>query len=100
MDASRVKLVADPSRSVYAECGVGSLGWGGLFSGEMVTNLKRLRTEGVVNTETVSKSYRWQNSGGFAVSADGIVTFAHLAAHAGDMVDYEAAAETLGLKRA
>ncbi|KAL8292918.1 hypothetical protein RQP46_000612 [Phenoliferia psychrophenolica] len=96
-DASRVKVIADPTRKVYAELGVGLLGWGGMFSGEMVANLKRLRSEGVVNTETVAGSYRWQNSGGFAVGPDGLVKFAHIAKHAGDMVDYAAAAATLGL---
>lgn len=96
-DASRVKVIADPTRKVYAELGVGLLGWGGLFSGEMVANLKKLKSEGVVNTETVAGSYRWQNSGGFAVGADGLVKFAYIAKHAGDMVDYSAAATTLGL---
>lgn len=64
----------------------------------MWTELNALKAKGIVNTETVDGSYRWQNSGGFAVDATGVVRWRHLAEHAGDMCDYVEAAKSLGLE--
>lgn len=62
-----------------------------------MANLKALKEVGIVNTETVRGSNRWQNSGGFALDAEGIVRWQHVAIHAGDMCDYEEAVKTLSL---
>lgn len=62
----------------------------------MVRSLLDLKSKGVVNTTTGTGSYRWQNSGGFAV-AGGKIKFAKVAVHAGDMVEYEEAVKVLGL---
>lgn len=82
-DASRVTLVPDPTRAIYAAWGVGSLSVSALFSYPMVTALLKLKKEGTVNTETVKGSNRWQNSGGFAVK-DGKVQWVKVAEHAGE----------------
>lgn len=63
----------------------------------MITSLLDLKKVGIVNTATGPGSNRWQNSGGFAVNSKGIITFVKIAVHAGDLVDYEVAAKSLGL---
>lgn len=82
-DTSRVTLVADPTRAIYAAWGLGSLSYSALFSYPMVTALLKLKKEGTVNTETVKGSNRWQNSGGFAVK-DGKIEWVKVAEHAGE----------------
>lgn len=64
----------------------------------MWTELNALKAKGIINTETGEGSYRWQNSGGLAVDAEGTVRWRHLAENAGDMGDYVAAAQSLGLE--
>ena len=63
----------------------------------MITSLLALKKSGIVNTTTGAGSNRWQNSGGFAVNSKGVITFVKIAEHAGDMVDYEVAAQSLGM---
>lgn len=94
-DQSRVKLICDPKRTTYAELGIGQLSSGALFSGAMWKELFALKEKGIINTETVYGSYRWQNSGGLAVSKGGEVKWVKLAIHAGDMCDYEAAVRSI-----
>lgn len=59
-----VKVVADPKYEVYDKFGIGQLGWGGLFSSSMITELRSLASQGIKNTSTGKGSNRWQNSGG------------------------------------
>lgn len=94
-DQSRVKLICDPKRTTYAELGIGQLSSGALFSGAMWKELFALKEKGIVNTETVYGSYRWQNSGGLAVSKGGVVKWIKLAVHAGDMCDYDEAIKSV-----
>ncbi|KXS22263.1 hypothetical protein M427DRAFT_129985 [Gonapodya prolifera JEL478] len=91
-----VKLISDPERNVYASFGVGILPWSGLFTNEIVKPITNLKNEGIVNTETGSGSWRWQNSGGFVIDQSGIVRWSKIAAHAGDMCDYIEALKALG----
>lgn len=57
----------------------------------MMTELKALAREGIVNRQTRTQSNRWQNSGGLYVAKGGEVKWIHVAKHAGDMADYRSA---------
>jgi len=59
----KVKVIADPEYKVYDSFGIGQLGYGGLFSMSMVTELRSLASKGIKNTQTGQGSNRWQNSG-------------------------------------
>lgn len=94
-DDSRVRLVADPTRHLYALFGLSTLPFTGLFSRAMLSELQSLARQGIVNTATRDGSNRWQNSGGFAIKKGGEVRFVKVAEYAGDMVDYRKALESL-----
>ncbi|ORY56796.1 hypothetical protein BCR35DRAFT_284055 [Leucosporidium creatinivorum] len=96
-DPSRVSLIADPSRELYAAFGVGTLPWSGLFGTAMLGPLSELASKGIKNRATAPGSARWQNSATFAVAKGGEVKWVHVAEHAGDMSDMEAAARSLKL---
>lgn len=56
----------------------------------MVNELMNLKNnEGIVNTTTGAGSWRWQNSGGFAVDKEGKVKWVKVAKDAGDMCPYD-----------
>lgn len=83
-------LIADSQRTLYSSFGVGTLGWGGLFSRSMLKELTDLKNnEGIVNTTTGAGSWRWQNSGGFAVDREGKVRWVKVAKDAGDVCPYD-----------
>lgn len=88
-------LLADPEFSLNASYGVGLLPWSGIFSWAMVQALRDLAAKGIRNRETREGSYRWLNSGGFAVTTDGKVRWLKVAQHAGDTCDYDEARKTL-----
>lgn len=95
-DSSRYTLVSDPTREVYAAWGIGTLGWGGMVNGRVMNALKTLKEgEGIDLTPTGKGSYRWQNSGGFAVDGEGKIRWRKLAEDSADMCDYEEAAKTV-----
>ncbi|CAD6899823.1 unnamed protein product [Tilletia controversa] len=88
----QVKIIADPEHKVYASWGVGSLSVLGLWWPPALFNLAVLAyKEGIVNTPTRQGSWRYQNSGGFAVDQQGVVRWSKIARHPGDMCDYEEA---------
>jgi hypothetical protein len=60
-----VTVLADPKYEVYDKFGIGQLGWSGLFSSSMITELRSLASQGIKNTSTGKGSNRWQNSGGY-----------------------------------
>lgn len=93
-DASRYKLISDPSRQLHARWGVGTLGWTSLLDRAGLGKVKELQKENI-GVSTFSGSYRWQNSGGFAVDKAGRVTWEHIASTSSDMCDYDAAVKTL-----
>lgn len=95
-DESQLKLIADPSRELYAAYGIGQLGWGGMINGSAMGAVKDLREkEGISLRPTGAGSYRWQNSGGFGISAEGQVRWRKLAENAADMCDYAQAAQAV-----
>lgn len=95
-DASRVTLVADPKREIYAAWGVGVLGWMSMTNGEVMEGVKSLKEKEGINMRPTGKgSWRWQNSGGFAIDASGKIRWRKLAKHSGDMCNYEEAAKTI-----
>lgn len=94
-EAKDVRLVADPKFQIYANWGIGQMGYSGMLNTDMIKNLRALASQGIKNTQTGEGSYRWQNSGGFAVDHGGKVQYAKLATHAGDTVDYEEAVKTI-----
>ncbi|PWN87457.1 hypothetical protein FA10DRAFT_288878 [Acaromyces ingoldii] len=94
-EAKDVRLVADPKFELYASWGIGQMGYSGMLNSDMIKSLKELAAQGIKNTETGEGSYRWQNSGGFAVDHGGKVQFSKLASHAGDTVNYEEAVKTV-----
>lgn len=91
-----LRLVADPERKIYAGWGVGVLGWGGILnmSGGF-SKLSELSAEGIPSPFTLDGSWRWQNSGGFALDKSSIIRWEHIAVDAADMCDYATAASTL-----
>ncbi|TIA09968.1 hypothetical protein D6C80_08322 [Aureobasidium pullulans] len=95
-DSKRYTLVADPERKAYAAWGVGSLGWGGMVNGGVMEALKSLKeSDGIDLRPTGVGSYRWQNSGGFAVDSAGTIRWRKIAKDSSDMCGYSEAAKTI-----
>lgn len=95
-DKSRYTLVADPDRKIYAAWGIGQLGWTGMINGTVMKALKVLKDdEGIDLSQTGKGSYRWQNSGGFAVDPEGLIRWRKLAESSADMCDYVEAAKAV-----
>ncbi|UZJ57083.1 hypothetical protein CBS101457_006403 [Exobasidium rhododendri] len=92
---NQVKVIADPEYKIYDSFGIGQLGYSGLFSMSMVTELRNLASKGIKNTTTGQGSNRWQNSGGFAVDQGGVVRWRKVATNAGDTCDYQKAVKTI-----
>jgi hypothetical protein len=76
----RVKVIADPEYKVYDSFGIGQLGYSGLFSWSVVTELRSLASQGIKNTRTGQGSNRWQNSGESGGSIEGSLFPAQLRA--------------------
>ncbi|CAO1639226.1 unnamed protein product [Sympodiomycopsis kandeliae] len=92
----KAKLINDPERQIYAQFGIGSMGWSGLFSLSMVKTLLDLKNnEGIINTPTGKNSWRWQNSGGLVIDPQGIVRWIKIAKDASDYCDYPQAVLSL-----
>ncbi|KAI5198275.1 hypothetical protein E4T39_06841 [Aureobasidium subglaciale] len=95
-DSNRYTLVSDPERKIYAAWGVGALGWTGMVNGGIMDALKSLKeSDGIDLRPTGAGSYRWQNSGGFAVDGDGKIRWKKIAKDSSDVCDYAAAAKTV-----
>jgi len=95
-DSSRYSLVSDPDRKLYAQWGIGVLGWGGMVNGSIMSKVKELKvSDGIDLTPTGKGSWRWQNSGGFAVDAAGKVRWRKVAQDSSDMCDYADAARNI-----
>ncbi|CAO1623838.1 unnamed protein product [Parajaminaea phylloscopi] len=82
-------ILIDPEREIYSAFGIGVLGWGGLFSMNLLTQLQDLRKEGIVNTKTGGGSWRWSTSGGLAIDQRGIVKWSKEAQSAEQMCPYD-----------
>lgn len=67
-----------------------------MVNSEVMEGLKSLKaSDGIDLTPTGKGSWRWQNSGGFAVDGSGKVKWRKIARNSGDMCDYEEAAKTI-----
>lgn len=95
-DSIRYTVVADPERKAYAAWGVGSLGWAGMVNGDILGALKTLKeSDGIDMRPTGAGSYRWQNSGGFAIDGEGKIRWRKIAKDCSDVCDYAEAANTI-----
>ncbi|TKX26722.1 hypothetical protein C1H76_0876 [Elsinoe australis] len=95
-DQSRVTLVSDVNRELYAAWGIGQLGWGQMVNADIMRRLHENKVkEGLDLTKSDWTSYRWQNSGGFAVDREGRVRWRHLASDSSDVCDFRKAADAL-----
>ncbi|WWC85812.1 uncharacterized protein L201_000679 [Kwoniella dendrophila CBS 6074] len=95
-DSTRFTLIPDPTRELYAKWGIGQLGWGGMINSGIMDNLKKLKeNDGIDLRQTGTGSYRWQNSGGFAVSSEGTIKWRKIAKDSSDICDYFEAAKTV-----
>jgi len=92
----RYTLVSDPQRNLYARWGIGQLGWGSMVNGDVMRKLNEQKTkEGIDLRPTGKGSYRWQNSGGFAVDREGKVRWSKVAKDSSDICDFKEAARTI-----
>ncbi|WVQ93544.1 hypothetical protein IAU59_000619 [Kwoniella sp. CBS 9459] len=95
-DPSRYTLLSDPLRELYASWGIGTLGWTGMINPSIMNNLKSLKeSDGIDLRATGAGSYRWGNSGGFAVDRQGKVKWRKVAQDSSDVCDYAEAARTV-----
>ncbi|WVF65909.1 hypothetical protein IAT40_000647 [Kwoniella sp. CBS 6097] len=95
-DSSRYTLLSDPTRELYASWGIGTLGWTGMINPSIMNNLKSLKeADGIDLRATGEGSYRWGNSGGFAVDEEGEVKWRKVATDSSDVCDYAEAAKTV-----
>ncbi|WWC66848.1 uncharacterized protein I206_100755 [Kwoniella pini CBS 10737] len=95
-DLSRYTLIPDPSREIYAKWGIGQLGWLGMISPSIITNLNNLKkSDNIDLRSTGAGSYRWQNSGGFAIDKERIIRWRKLAEDSSDICDYAEAVRSM-----
>ncbi|WVW81800.1 hypothetical protein I302_103797 [Kwoniella bestiolae CBS 10118] len=95
-DPTRYTLIPDPKRELYAKWGIGQLGWMGMINSSVMDNLKQLKEKDNIDLRSTGQgSYRWQNSGGFAIDTHGIVRWRKLAKDSSDICDYCEAAKTI-----
>lgn len=67
-----------------------------MVNGDVMQGLKTLKTnDGIDLTPTGKGSWRWQNSGGFAIDGEGKIQWRKLAKDSGDMCDYAEAAKMI-----
>jgi hypothetical protein len=85
-----VRVLVDPDRVHYATWGLGRTGLGHFMGRRSLADVARLAREGIRNRHP--DGTRWQRAGTFAIDADGVVRWRHLAEYAGDLPDLGAAA--------
>ncbi len=67
-----------------------------MVNGSVMSSLKALKESENIDLRPTGKgSWRWQNSGGFAVDRDGKVQWRKVAQQSSDMCDYAEAAKTI-----
>ncbi|KAI1772441.1 hypothetical protein F4818DRAFT_425911 [Hypoxylon cercidicola] len=93
-----VQVVVDFERELYAQWGLGvSNTWHVLSPLTLYKTLQLGKSEGIWNRPTESGN-RWQTSGAFAITTEGQVIWAKVAASADDLPDFDAALTSLGIK--
>lgn len=67
-----------------------------MVNSNVVDSLKSLKEkDGIDLTPTGKGSWRWQNSGGYAVDGQGKIRWSKIAKDSADMCDYDEAAKTI-----
>ena len=89
----RVELLIDEGRALYGEWGLGQGTIRHFLGRRSLAEVARLSRQGIRNRHPVGT--RWQTAGTFAVDTEGIVRFAHVPAHAGDLPDLDRALSAL-----
>ena len=84
-----VELIDDEDRKRYAAWGLGRTSLGHFLGARSLAQVMRLSRQGIRNRHPAGT--RWQTAGTFAVDAAGVVRFAHVPEHAGDLPDLAAA---------
>lgn len=93
-----VEVVVDFERELYARWGLGiSNTWHAVGPLTLWRTLQLGKAEGIWNRPTESGN-RWQTGGAFAVTKDGDVAWAKVAASADDLPDLDAALASLGVQ--
>lgn len=87
--AEGVVCIDDPSRSTYAAWGLGLTNAKHFSGADSLRGVASLLGQGIRNRH--ASGTRWQGAGTFAVDGRGIVRWVHVASHAGDLPDLEAA---------
>ncbi|QIX00791.1 hypothetical protein AMS68_006308 [Peltaster fructicola] len=88
-EPSNLKVIVDHDRQAYSAWGLGASSWGHFLSPSALYETYRVgKEEGFWNRPTESGS-RWQQSGFWAVTADGIVRWGRATESAGDVPDFE-----------
>jgi hypothetical protein len=88
-DAGAVELVVDEQRTLYGSWGLGPSSLSHFLGLRSLRSVAALARQGTRNRHPVGT--RWQTAGTFAVDAGGVVRFAHVPAHAGELPDLDAA---------
>jgi hypothetical protein len=85
-----VRIIDDEQRAHYAGWGLGRSSLGHFLGRRSLAAVLRQARAGIRNSP--AHGTRWQTAGTFALSADGIVRWRHVPAHAGELPDLDAAA--------
>lgn len=88
-----VRMLVDEDRSLYAEWGLGRAGWWHLLHPRVTVGSIRAMLAGYRDRTTSGN--RWQQSGLFAVDADGVVRSVHVAKTADDLPNVDVAVSFL-----
>jgi len=88
-----VRVASDPSRSTYAQWGLGRTSLGHFLGRRSLAAVASLARRGIRNRHP--HGTRWQSAGTFALDDQAIIRWRLLPAHAGDLPDLEAALEAL-----
>lgn len=89
----KVRIVSDAARREYNAWGVGISDLWHFLGGRALLSVVELLPQGIKNRSPAGS--RWQMAGAFAVDKNGVVRFAHLPEHAGDLPDLESAARSV-----
>ena len=90
-----VEVIVDDKRELYGRWGLGTSSLWHVLNPWSLYNVYKLgKAEKIWNKPTESGS-RWQTSGSFAVSADGVVAWASVAKAADEIPDFNAALKVI-----
>lgn len=93
--AGNVTVVVDPERELYAQWGLGTSSFYHVLSPSSLFAVGKLGwEEGLWNRPTESGT-RWQIGGSFAVDAECVIRWVHVASMAGDIPNLNTALESV-----